>query len=86
MMTRGIKSEEVDIHHMGQPCEGVPVGLAFPCRVKCPYQILNGQTLPDGFIFIHIGIVIKIDEFKLIDPGVKGEGNCGKGKEKEQRF
>ena len=60
MVTAGIQSMDLGIHHVGQPRQRVPVGAAGGC--ESPQNTLEGKPMHHIRIFFDIGIVIKLNE------------------------
>ena len=58
-----LQAEELDVQHMRNPGQGVPIaGIG---RSQRPGQAFNGQAILNRFIFIHIDGVIIGDEFAM---------------------
>jgi hypothetical protein len=60
-----IESEQLDIQHMGQPCQRVPVGCVR--GGECPDKILSGQACPYVGIFEDIPAVVVVHELMVAD-------------------
>jgi len=61
VVPRGTEPEELDIHHVGYPGQGMPVrGMA---RGECPCNTAPGYALEHMAVFGYIDIVVKVDKF-----------------------
>jgi hypothetical protein len=81
----GIETEELDVQHVGKPCQGMPV-VAAVGRRKSPHQIFKSQSFLNVWIFRDVGGIVEVD--KCVSPHlpVNGGGDEHKEKGDEQSF
>src|SRR5438445_7315989 len=70
MMTSGVKSEKLAIHHMRNPGERMPVGSV---RVReCPNHAFQSHPVLYHFVLRHIFGIVEIDEVETRDAPING--------------
>jgi len=86
VVPRGAEPEDLDIHHVGYPGQGMPVrGMT---RCECPYDAACGDTLLHTTVPVHIRIVVKVDKTAAphLPEGESGQEHEGKGDEGQKVF
>src|SRR5262245_13181142 len=78
MVTARIQSEELDVEHVREPRDGMPIRCVR--RRQCPFCAGPGQTRPDHWVFRQILWIVPIDEpvgcdASINDPDPQREGS-----------
>ena len=63
MVPARIKSKQVAVQHVREPCQRMPeVGMS---GRECPYETLTAQTFSDLVILSHIDVVVENNEIMV---------------------
>jgi hypothetical protein len=73
MMHSRIHSGNLAVHHVGEPCDRVPVGIVFVFKAESPCDVFKVDTGPHMRISSDIHIVVKVYEFKISHLPVHGQ-------------
>jgi len=67
MVSACIQAEELAVHHVGDPGDRVPVGLAIrDYRIEGPQEILGSKTILHMGIVKYIDIIVEMDELMAL--------------------
>jgi hypothetical protein len=60
MMPSRMQTIDLDVKHVGDPCEGMPISSVG--GRECPEDTLEAESSVDVWVLEHIDIVIEVDE------------------------
>jgi hypothetical protein len=58
-------TEQLTIHHQGQPRKGLPIPEVAAC--KCPDDSTSGQAVQNVRIFVNVDFIIIVDKVEIAD-------------------
>ena len=82
VMAGGVEAEKLDVQHVGEPGERMPVALV--AGRERPGDGGPGQPALNGWVFINVGLVVAIDEGSVVHWPERGEGRGSQEQANEQ--